>query len=127
MIALVYFADQKVVALGDMFVAAAPNCDYPMGGSILEWSKTLAGVLKLDFDTAIPGHGNDPLTKADVQAYKTKIDYIGKRAVELAKKGVTKDQIRAQIQSPELGAWMMTGVVNDARLDAFYAEVSKAK
>src|SRR6058998_921099 len=60
---VVYFPDVKVVSLGDEFVAAQPNADYPMGGSLLEWSKVLTQVLKLDFDTAIPGHGNDPLTK----------------------------------------------------------------
>ena len=100
-----------------------------MGGSLLEWSKVLTQVLKLDFDTAIPGHGNDPLTKADVMAFQKKIDTIGKKAVELAKKGTPKDQIRAQIQAQtgDLGTWQMTGVINDQRLDAFYDEISKAK
>jgi glyoxylase-like metal-dependent hydrolase (beta-lactamase superfamily II) len=126
---IVYFPDLKVVSLGDEFVAQTPNCDYPMGGSLLGWSKSLANVLKLDFDTAIPGHGNDPLTKADVMTFQKKIDEIGKKAVELAKKGTPKDQIRAQIQAqlPDLGTWQMTGVVNDQRLDMFYDEVSKAK
>jgi glyoxylase-like metal-dependent hydrolase (beta-lactamase superfamily II) len=126
---VVYFPDLKVVSLGDEFVAAQPNADYPMGGSLLEWSKVLSQVLKLDFDTAIPGHGNDPLTKADVMAFQKKIDMIGKKAVELAKKGTPKDQIRAQVQSqtPDIGNWQMTGVINDQRLDAFYDEVSKAK
>jgi glyoxylase-like metal-dependent hydrolase (beta-lactamase superfamily II) len=126
---VVYFPDVKVVSLGDEFVAAQPNADYPNGGSLLEWSKVLAQVLKLDFDTAIPGHGNDPLTKADVMAFQKKIDMIGKKAVELAKKGTPKDQIRAQIQSQtaDLGTWQMTGVINDQRLDAFYDEVSKSK
>ena len=126
---VVYFPDLKVVSLGDEFVAAQPNADYPMGGSLLEWSKVLSQVLKLDFDTAIPGHGNDPLTKADVMAFQKKIDMIGKKAVELAKKGTPKDQIRAQVQSqtPDIGNWQMTGVINDQRLDAFYDELSKAK
>ena len=31
--------------------------DYVQGGSFLEWTKTLDGMLKLDFDTVIPGHG----------------------------------------------------------------------
>jgi len=77
--------DVKVVSLGDEFVAAQPNADYPMGGSLLEWSKVLTQVLKLDFDTAIPGHGNDPVKKADVAAYQKKIDEIAKKAVELAR------------------------------------------
>ena len=124
----VYFPDLKVIALGDEFVAQPPNADYPMGGSVLEWPKVLAEALKLDFDTAIPGHGNDPLTRADVQAFQKKFDMIAKKAVELRKKGVAKEQIRAQIQTelPDMAPWMMTGLVNDMRLDAFYNELSAA-
>jgi cyclase len=126
---VVYFPDLRVVSLGDEFVAQPPNADYPNGGSVLEWPKVLGEVLKLDFDTAIPGHGNDPLTKADVQAFQKKFDLIAKKAVELRKKGVAKEMIRAQIQTelPEIAPWMMTGVVNDMRLDAFYNELSAAK
>lgn len=125
---IVYFPDVKVVSLGDEFTAAGPNCDYPMGGSILGWSKSLANVLKLDFDTAIPGHGNDPLTKADVMTFQKRMDAIGKKAVELVKKGTPKEKIRAEIQAQvDMGNWQMANVVNDQRLDLFYDEVSKAK
>jgi len=126
---VVYFPDAKVVALGDEFTAENPNCDYPMGGSILGWSKSLAEVLKLDFDTAIPGHGNDPLSKAEVVTFQKRIDAIGKKAVELVKAGTTKEQLRAQIQmqlGEQMGNWQMTGLVNDARLDAFYQDISNA-
>jgi len=127
---VVYFPDVKTVALGDEFTAAGPNCDYPMGGSILGWSKSLAEVLKWDFDTAIPGHGNDPLKKADVVTFQKRMDAIGKKAVELAKAGTPKEQIRQQIQmqlGPEvMGMWNMTQVVNDMRLDMFYQEVMNA-
>jgi glyoxylase-like metal-dependent hydrolase (beta-lactamase superfamily II) len=126
---VVYFKDVKVVSLGDEFTATGPNCDYPMGGSLLTWSQSLAEVLKLDFDTAIPGHGNDPMTKADVATFQKRIDAIGKKAIELVKAGTTKEQLRAQIQmqlGEQMGNWQMTGLVNDARLDAFYQDISNA-
>jgi cyclase len=125
---VVYFPDLKVISLGDEFVAQPPNSDYPNGGSVLGWSKALSEALKLDWDTAIPGHGNDAMTRADVQAFQKKIDAIGKKAIELRKQGVAKDQIRAQIQAgvPEMAPWMMTGLVNDMRLDAFYNELTAA-
>jgi glyoxylase-like metal-dependent hydrolase (beta-lactamase superfamily II) len=130
---VVYFPDVKLVALGDEFTGTGPNCDYPMGGSILGWSRSLAQVLKLDFDMAIPGHsaaGNtDPLTKADVATFQKRMDAIGKKGIELAKAGTPKDQIRQQIQmqlGAEMGMWNMTQVVNDMRLDAFYDEMMKA-
>ena len=126
---VVYFPDEKVVSLGDEFTAIGPNCDYPMGGSILGWAKSLQQVLKWDFDTAIPGHGNDPMTKADVITFQKRMDEIGKTAITLVKTGTPKDQLRQQIQmklGPDMGNWQMTGVVNDMRLDMFYDEISKA-
>ena len=124
----VYFPDVKVISMGDELVAQPPNADYPNGGSVLEWPGVLANALKLDWDTAIPGHGNDPMTRADVMAFQHKMDLVAKKAIELRKQGVAKDQIRAQIQAqvPEMAPWMMTGLVNDMRLDAFYNELSAA-
>jgi cyclase len=124
----VYFPDLKVISMGDELVAQPPNADYPNGGSVLEWPGVLAQALKLDWDTAIPGHGNDPMTRADVMAFQHKMDLVAKKAIQLKKQGVAKDEIRAQIQAqvPEMAPWMMTGLVNDMRLDAFYAELTAA-
>lgn len=128
---VVYFPDEKTVSFGDEFVTLpnGPNIDYPNGGSLFGLSKSLTQALKLDFDTAIPGHGNDPVKKADVAAFQKKIDEIAKKGAELAKKGTPKEQIRAQIQMqvPDMGTWQMTGLVNDQRLDAFYNEMKTAK
>jgi cyclase len=126
--AVVHFPDLRVIAMGDEFVAQPPNADIPNGGSVLTFPKALAEALKLDFDMVIPGHGNDPMTKADLQAYQKKWDAIARKALELRKKGVAKEQIRQQIQAelPEIAPWMMTGIVNDMRLDGFYAELTNA-
>jgi len=125
---VVLFPDLRVIAFGDEFVAQPPNADLPNGGSVLTFPKALAEALKLDWDTAIPGHGNDPMTRADVQAYQKKWEAIARKSLELRKKGVAKEQIRQQIQAelPEIAPWMMTGIVNDMRLDHFYAELTKA-
>jgi glyoxylase-like metal-dependent hydrolase (beta-lactamase superfamily II) len=122
----VYFPDLRVVSTGDSFVAAAPNADYPFGGSVVEWVKTLDQVLKWDFDTAIPGHGNDPLTKADVQAFRDKLNTIVTRGRELVKKGTPKDQLMAQLKTDDLGWNLNTQQwTQAARLDPFYDELSK--
>jgi glyoxylase-like metal-dependent hydrolase (beta-lactamase superfamily II) len=125
---VVHFPDLRVIAFGDEFVAQPPNADYPNGGSVLTFPKALSDALALDWDVAIPGHGNDPMTRADVQAYQKKWDAIARKALELRKKGVAKEQIRQQIQAelPEIAPWMMTGIVNDMRLDGFYAELTSA-
>ena len=39
--AFVYFPALKVLHTGDMFTSATPLIDYPGGGSLIEWTKTL--------------------------------------------------------------------------------------
>jgi cyclase len=116
---VVYFPAQKVVCVSDVVTTGktAPLIDYPGGGSALDWSNVLAGILKLDFDAAIPGNG-DPLTKAEVEAYKTKFDTVIARAKELVKQGVPPEQLLAQIKTDDIG-W--TPRVPDVA--AFYAEL----
>jgi cyclase len=123
---VVYFPDLKIVAGGDAIVNGAPNIDFANGGSAVEWPKLIASTLKLDFDTLIPGHGN-VMTKADVQAYKTKWDTLVSRAEEQVKKGTPKDKLLASIKTDDIG-WNITGAqwTPPARLDPFYAELSKA-
>ena len=48
---------------------ATPIVDFANGGSAVEWTQILDGVLKLDFESAIPGRG-EPKTRAEVQAYR---------------------------------------------------------
>ena len=118
---VVYFPDLKVVCLSDTVTTGktGPLIDYAGGGSATDWTNVLAGVLKLDFDAAIPGNG-DVMTKADVQAYKTKFDTVISRARELVRMGVPQDQLLAQIKTDDIG-W----APRVPKVDAFYAELSK--
>ncbi len=118
---VVYFPDLKVVVVSDVITTGGlgPLADYAGGGSFLEWPRVLDSILKLDFDACIPGNGG-VLTKADVQAYKAKIDTFVRRAKEAVRNGATKDQLMAQIKTDDLG-WMPR-VPN---VDAFYAELQR--
>jgi hypothetical protein len=88
----------------------------------------LESILKLDFDMAIPGHGNDPMTKADVQAFKKKVDTVITRAKELVATGTPKDQLFAQLKTDDLGWNLNTPQwTQAARLDPLYEELSKSK
>ncbi len=71
---VVYFADLRAVALGDLY-SANPEPDLKAGGSLAGWSSFLGEVLKLDFDVAIPGNGPS-VTRADVEACKARIDSL---------------------------------------------------
>ncbi len=123
---VVYFPDLRVVAGGDAIVNGAPNCDFANGGSVVNWPKFVGEVLKLDFDLLVPGHG-EPMTKADVQAYKEKWDKLVSRAIEQVKKGTPKDQLLASIDTSDIG-WNITGGQwsQPARLDPFYEELQAA-
>ena len=118
---VVYFPDLKTVVVSDVVTTGAtgPLADYAGGGSFVEWSKVLDSILKLDFDSCIPGNGG-VLSKADVQEYKTKIDTFVSRAKEAVAKGVPKDQLMSSIKTDDLG-WMPR--VPNA--DLFYAELQK--
>jgi cyclase len=120
---VVYFPDLKVVSVSDVVTTGktGPLIDYAGGGSATDWSNVLAGILALDFDAAIPGNG-DVLTKADVQAYKTKFDTFVARAKELVRQGVPQDQLLAKIKTDDLG-W----TPRVPKVDAFYAELSESK
>jgi len=120
---VVYFPDLKVVAVSDVVTTGktGPLIDYAGGGSATDWTNVLAGILALDFDAAIPGNG-DVLTKADVQAYKTKFDTVIGRAKDLVRMGVPQDQLLMQIKTDDIG-W----TPRVPKVDAFYAELSEAK
>ena len=124
---IVYFPDLKVVAMGDEFAQGGGNCDYGQGGSLLEWPKSLGEVLKLDIDTVIPGHGNDPMTKADLQAFKDRLDSIARNALSLVKSGTPKDQLVAAINAADPNANVGQLLQNNqTRIDAFYEELVRA-
>jgi cyclase len=118
---MVYFPDLKVVMVSDQITDATPIVDFANGGSAVEWTKILDGVLALDFEQAIPGRG-DPKSKADIQAYRMKFDTLLKRAADAIKAGATKDQLASQVKTDDLG-WQF----QPAFYASLYDELSKAK
>lgn len=123
---IVYFPDVRVVSVGDELVATTPNTDYPFEGSVLGWQKSMAALLKLKFDYAIPGHGDNPMSRAEVEAYAKKWDTFIERARAEIKAGTPKDQLMAKIKTDDLG-WNVTTPqwTQPARLDPFFAELSQ--
>jgi cyclase len=99
---MVYFPDLKVVMVSDQITDATPIVDFANGGSAVEWNRSLDGVLKLDFDMAIPGRG-EPKSKADVQAFRDKFATLITRASDAIKAGATKDTLAMQVKTDDLG------------------------
>lgn len=92
----VYFPAENTVHLGDLLAGTNgvtnPVMDYKNGASIGDWPATLDAVLKLDFDTVIPGHGA-VTTKAGLLAHRAKIAAIRDRMSAMVHDGESKEKI----------------------------------
>jgi len=118
---IVYFPDLKVIHTGDLFLGRQAGrgavaqtkppgvniyVDYAQGGSFLDWTQTLDGILQLDFDTAIPGHG--PVsTKADVVKFRADLETMRNRLVGMVKGGKTKAEVLSVLEMDY--GWKSTG------------------
>lgn len=116
---MVYFPDLKVVMVSDQITDGTPIVDFANGGSAVEWTQILDGVLKLDFDMAIPGRG-EPKTRADIQAYREKFASLISRASDAIKGGATRETLSAQVKTDDLG-WMF----NAGFYGSLYDELTK--
>jgi cyclase len=110
--AVVYFPSLRVIHTGDLFLGQrggkGPNIyvDYAQGGSFLEWTRTLDGILTLDFDTVIPGHG--PVsTKADVVKFRADVERMRNRLAGLVHDGAPKAEVLKVLETDY--GWRSTG------------------
>src|SRR4029078_8892594 len=99
----------------------------------LEWTRTLDGMLTLDFDTVIAGHG--PVsTKGDVVAFRADLDTMRTRLAALIKQGKSKDDV-VKILETDYG-WRAAGCpprpptagcLQFQQADAMMGEVKQSK
>jgi glyoxylase-like metal-dependent hydrolase (beta-lactamase superfamily II) len=127
---IVYFPDEKVVAAGDELFSGAPTVDWPNGGALLGMQKNWAELDKLDFDTLIPGHGAAPISRAEFEGDRKKLDVLIERLRAAIKAGTPKAALLASIKVDDLGpGWSIKDQRDEwsrpARLDGLYAELSK--
>jgi glyoxylase-like metal-dependent hydrolase (beta-lactamase superfamily II) len=99
---MVYFPDLKVVMVSDQITNATPIVDFANGGSAVEWTQILDGVLKLDFDMAIPGRG-EPKSRAEIQTFRSNFATLISRANDAVKAGATRDSLAMQVKTDDLG------------------------
>ena len=127
--AVIYFPDLRTIHSGDLFIwgqrsdgsTLAPFMDFGNGGSGLAWTGTLDGVLELDFDTVIPGHG-PILGKDEVQIFRDRMQTLQDRMREAVEAGVSRDDVPGRIQTDDLD-WPLS----DVALQLFYDEVSESQ
>jgi len=118
---VVYFPDLKIVALGDLFAAGAPEPDFAAGGSLVGWRAVLEQVLGLDFERVVPGAG-PVVSRDDLVTFTAKVDALASRAVALVKAGVAKEALMSRLRTGDLG-WQLH--FSGPALDSFFAELSR--
>jgi cyclase len=99
---MVFFPDAKVVMVSDQITNATPIVDFANGGSAVEWTQILDGVLKLDFEMAIPGRG-DPKSRTEVETYRKSFAALIGRATDAIKGGASRDTLAMQVKTDDLG------------------------
>ncbi len=124
---VILFPDLGVVHTGDLFIwgnrldgsTLAPFIDYDNGGCARDWTATLDGLLALDFDTVIPGHG-PLLGKAEVRIFRDKFDHLQRRIQALIDAGVGRDEIASRLDIEDLN-WPLA----PERIQAIFDEFSE--
>ena len=89
------FPAQRVLASGDLFTIgdSTPELvDYAGGGSAKWWPQTIEGVLGLDFDQVVPGHGTVG-TKADMRKFHDTSLRLKTRVHDMIEQKKSKDEI----------------------------------
>jgi cyclase len=94
---VLFLPAQKVVFAGDLFFNnGIPNVQ---DASILEWMKTLNGLLKLDATTFVPGHG--PIgSKRDVQTFLSYLEELKSLVSPAVERGDSLEQATRDLQLP---------------------------
>ena len=123
--AVVEFPDLRTIHTGDLVVEGTPFIDYANGGSTTDWVETLGKILKLDFDTAIPGHG-PIMVRADVQQFRDKLVTLRARMSQLIDSGVPKESVSSHLYTVDLD-WPLApdGLFVSRSLSGFYEEMTE--
>ena len=124
---VIHFPALRTVHTGDLVLwgdrldgsTMSPFFDYDNGGSAADWTATLDGLLTLDFDTAIPGHG-PILRKVDIRIFRSKLDQFMTRIKVLIDNGVGRDRIAAELDIADLNWPMPPG-----RIESIYDELTQ--
>jgi cyclase len=119
--AFIYFPSLRTLHTGDMMAGSTPLIDYPGGGSVVEWIKTLDAVMKLDFDTVIPGHGA-VTNKAGLLNYRNNVEKLRARAAGLIREGKSQEDV-GKVMTAEFGwgatslqmQWSLPGMMTELK------------
>jgi glyoxylase-like metal-dependent hydrolase (beta-lactamase superfamily II) len=98
---VVYLPDRKVVFGGDLLVTNRPDTliHLEKNGSAAGWIENAKGMIGLDADTYLTGHG-DMMTKADVQKKLALIQDKYNKVKAMVAQGKSLDEIKTSLGEP---------------------------
>jgi cyclase len=113
--AVVYLPDQKIVFGGDLLTTDRPDVRIHLekNGSAAGWIDNAKGMISLDADTYLTGHGNIMMTKGDI---KNKLDLIQdkyNKIKAMVAEGKSLDDIKQALGETD------TTVANGTRISTF--------
>jgi glyoxylase-like metal-dependent hydrolase (beta-lactamase superfamily II) len=120
---VVYYPDLRTVQGGDLLHGTAPFIDYGNGGSSRGWVGTLNNILELDFDAAIPGHG-EVMTRDDVIAFRNQMESVRAHMAALIRGGLVRDQAAERIVTTDLSWTTVDGLFMGRSIPGFYDEIA---
>jgi glyoxylase-like metal-dependent hydrolase (beta-lactamase superfamily II) len=105
---IVYYPAEKIVSTGDIVTTNRaddnPNVHFEKNGSTQGWLANVKGMIALNADTYVPGHG-DLATKADLQRKFTATTERRNKIAAMVKQGKSLDEIKAALpDAPAPGA-----------------------
>ncbi|MEX0962421.1 MAG: MBL fold metallo-hydrolase [Pseudohongiellaceae bacterium] len=91
---VIFLPQDKLVFTGDMML---PGLAYMGDGHVDEWPATLDGLLTLDFDTWLPGHGPVMRSTEPVGNFQAYLRDLWTKTSQMYARGVSADQAAQQI------------------------------
>jgi glyoxylase-like metal-dependent hydrolase (beta-lactamase superfamily II) len=98
---VIYLPADKIVFTGDIIAANRPDpiIHAEKGGNTEGWIKTVQGIIKLNADEFVPGHG-DLQTKADIETRLKTTSEKRDKIIAMVKEGKSLDEIRTAMGDP---------------------------
>ncbi|MCP5001225.1 MAG: MBL fold metallo-hydrolase [Hyphomicrobiales bacterium] len=123
---MIYLPDRKLLLPADNYYHAFPNL-YAIRGTpyrdVLEWSKSIDRMIEMDAEVMIPQHSRPVLGADEIKKrltdYRDAIQFVHDQTIRRINKGMTPDQIVADLELPP-------HLANAPHLQPFYGRVDWA-
>jgi len=123
---ITYLPDQKIVFAGDILIANQPitMIHAEKNGTSAGWIETIKGILALNADTFVPGHGGLQ-TRADVQKRLAAAEQRRAKIKDLVAQGKSVEEVKKALGDTETATVLPDGRVFATFTEVVYKELAK--